>query len=112
MYRVAFADGKYSIEEEKVIEKIVILLEISAYDHRSIKSRYLKDVNPTRKYYETLGVNEGAAFEEIKKAYRELSRKYHPDKVSHLGKEFSSVAVEKMKEINEAYDYFRKKFGK
>ncbi len=44
------------------------------------------------------------------KAYRQLSMKYHPDKVAHLGAEFKRVAEEKMKEINAAYDYFRKKF--
>ena len=46
----------------------------------------------------------------IKKAYRQLSMKYHPDKVRHLGEEFRGVAEEKMKEINAAYDFFKKKF--
>ncbi|MCP3874440.1 MAG: DnaJ domain-containing protein, partial [Desulfobacteraceae bacterium] len=44
----------------------------------------------------------------IKKSYRKLSMKYHPDKVSHLGDEFKKVAEEKMKDINAAYDYFKK----
>jgi len=34
--------------------------------------------------------------------------KYHPDKVTHLGQEFRSVAEEKMKEINAAYDFLKK----
>ena len=46
----------------------------------------------------------------IKKAYRQLSMKYHPDKVSHLGDEFKGVAEEKMKELNAAYDFFKRKF--
>ena len=46
--------------------------------------------------------------EEIKKAYRKLSMQYHPDKVRHLGEEFRLVAEEKMKEINQAYDFFKK----
>ena len=37
-----------------------------------------------------------------------MSMKYHPDKVRHLGEEFRSVAEQKMKEINAAYDYFKK----
>ena len=49
--------------------------------------------------------------ETIKKSYRQLSMKYHPDKVSHLGDEFKKVAEEKMKEINAAYDFFKRKFG-
>jgi DnaJ like chaperone protein len=46
--------------------------------------------------------------EEVKKAYRKLSMQYHPDKVGHLGDEFRKVAEGKMKEINQAYDYFKK----
>ncbi|MGB3225952.1 MAG: DnaJ domain-containing protein, partial [Desulforhopalus sp.] len=41
-------------------------------------------------------------------AYRTLSMQYHPDKVRHLGDEFRAVAENKMKEINAAYDYFKK----
>ena len=59
-----------------------------------------------------LGLDRDASFEEIKKAYRQLSMQYHPDKVGHLGEEFRRVAEEKMKEINVAYSYFEKKFAK
>jgi DnaJ like chaperone protein len=59
-------------------------------------------------HYATLGLEKGADMEEIKKAYRKLSMQYHPDKVRHLGDEFRAVAEEKMKEINQAYDYFKK----
>ncbi|MCI5148659.1 MAG: J domain-containing protein [Candidatus Electrothrix sp. MAN1_4] len=63
-----------------------------------------------QQYYAVLGVEQDADFAVIKKAYRKLSMQYHPDKVAHLGDEFKGVAEEKMKEINGAYDYFRKKF--
>jgi DnaJ like chaperone protein len=59
-------------------------------------------------HYATLGLEKGASKEEIKKAYRTLSMQYHPDKVRHLGDEFRAVAENKMKEINAAYDYFKK----
>ena len=49
--------------------------------------------------------------EAIKRSYRQLSMKYHPDKVAHLGDEFKSVAEDKMKEINSAYDYFKRKYS-
>lgn len=52
--------------------------------------------------YSVLGVNKNATDEEIKNAYRELARKYHPDNYSD--NPLSDLAGEKMKEINEAYD--------
>ena len=51
--------------------------------------------------YEVLGVPHGASEEEIKKAYRELARKYHPD--NYANNPLADLAQEKMKEINEAY---------
>lgn len=52
--------------------------------------------------YEVLGVRRGASEEEIKKAYRDLARKYHPD--NYANNPLADLAQEKMKEINEAYD--------
>lgn len=52
--------------------------------------------------YEVLGVSKNATDDEIKNAYRELARKYHPD--NYTDNPLSDLASEKMKEINEAYD--------
>lgn len=59
--------------------------------------------------YEVLGVPHGASDEEIKKAYRELARKYHPD--NYANNPLADLAQEKMKEINEAYDTLTKGGG-
>lgn len=56
--------------------------------------------------YEVLGVSQSASDEEIKKAYRNLARKYHPD--NYQDNPLSDLAEEKMKEINEAYDLITK----
>lgn len=56
--------------------------------------------------YSVLGVSPGASDEEIKKAYRELARKYHPD--NYHDNPLADLAQEKMKEINEAYDFITK----
>ena len=57
--------------------------------------------------YKVLGVGTNASQDQIKSAYRLLVAKYHPDKVSHLGKEFRELAEQRFKEIQEAYDELR-----
>lgn len=56
--------------------------------------------------YEVLGIREGASEDEIKKAYRELVKKYHPDQ--YQDNPLSKLAEEKLREVNEAYDYLMK----
>ncbi len=62
-----------------------------------------KNLNP----YEVLGVSEGASEETIKKAYKELVKKYHPDK--YVNNPLADLAAEKLKEINKAYDMLTNK---
>ncbi len=59
--------------------------------------------------YEVLGLRHGATQEQIKKAYRELVKKYHPD--SYANHPLEDLAKEKMQEINEAYDILTKGNG-
>ncbi|MBW2094412.1 MAG: DnaJ domain-containing protein [Deltaproteobacteria bacterium] len=59
--------------------------------------------------YQVLGVDRNASPEEIKQAYKQLAGKYHPDKVSHLGQEFQTLAEQRFKEIQEAYEALRVK---
>jgi hypothetical protein len=54
--------------------------------------------------HEILGVPPSADKKEIRKAYRNLANQYHPDKVAHLGEEFQTLAEQRFKEIQEAYD--------
>ncbi len=56
--------------------------------------------------YSVLGVSQSASDDEIKKAYRELARKYHPD--NYQNNPLADLAEEKMKEVNEAYDALTK----
>ncbi|MBE6936124.1 MAG: tetratricopeptide repeat protein [Ruminococcaceae bacterium] len=56
--------------------------------------------------YKVLGVSPSASDDEVKKAYRELARKYHPD--NYVNNPLADLAQEKMKEINEAYDTITK----
>ena len=64
------------------------------------------DVIALNNPYEVLGIKEGASEDEIKKAYREMVKKYHPDQ--YQDNPLSKLAEEKLREVNEAYDYLMK----
>lgn len=63
----------------------------------------------TKNPYKVLKVSSNASQAEIKKAYRQLANKYHPDKVAHLGDEFQKLAEERFNEIQEAYQTLKLK---
>jgi DnaJ-domain-containing protein 1 len=58
--------------------------------------------------YTVLGVDRTASAETVKKAYRELVNKFHPDKVEHLGEEFKTLAEKRFKQIQQAYQSIQK----
>jgi len=65
-----------------------------------------------KKALATLGLNEGASRAEIREAYRELAKKYHPDRVAHLGPELTELTSEKFKEISRAHDVLTRRGGR
>jgi len=100
VYMVVMADQKIHKKEREAIIHIVDYLGIHYVDHMSIQSEFTKTAD---KYYEKLGLKRGATLVEVKKAYRNLALKHHPDRVTHLGEEYRKIAEEKFKEINEAH---------
>lgn len=72
------------------------------------KGNTKKSQNIPRTPHEILGVRSNASKKEIQAAYKEAIKKYHPDKVSHLGDEFATLANEKFVEIQNAYDTLMK----
>ncbi len=58
--------------------------------------------------YAILGLERGATQSEIKQAYRRLAAKYHPDKVAHLGDEFKTLAEERFRKIQQAYEQLKR----
>lgn len=74
------------------------------------ESRFASDAEKAKRYSRILGLKGKVTINDIKERYKELIAKYHPDKVQHLGEEFQSIAEQKTKEINQAYEYFKKKY--
>jgi DnaJ like chaperone protein len=61
--------------------------------------------------YDVLGIEKSASDEEVKKAYRKMAVRYHPDKVASLGEEYQKGAKEKFQSIQQAYDNIKKARG-
>lgn len=108
LFGIALSDGKSHPNEIDVIQTIATFLGISRNDYASIKAMFIKDTNSA---YQILGVSESVSNDELKKAYRELAKKYHPDKVSHLGEEIKKAAEVKITELNAAYDSIKDERG-
>ncbi|NLJ07126.1 MAG: DnaJ domain-containing protein [Sphingobacteriales bacterium] len=108
LFGIAQADREVAYSEVKIIGEIAEQLSIKSADFEMIKGMYYKDPSAA---YVVLGLEPTATVQEIKKAYRELAMKYHPDKVLHLGEEFQKAANEKFRKINEAYETIQKERG-
>ena len=105
LINIAGADGIVSGPELELIEKMSGFLGISVSDFQSIRNMVVPETDSAYKILET---DRSASDEEIKKAYRKMAMKYHPDKVSHLGEDFRKIAEEKFRNVNEAYEKIRK----
>lgn len=105
LFGIAQADGIVVEKEVQSIHTIANYLGISAIDYERIRSMFYND----RKHaYQILGLDKNATNDEIKKAYRKLVKKYHPDRVAHLGEEHQKGAEEKFKEVQKAYEQIQK----
>jgi DnaJ like chaperone protein len=108
LFGIAYADQKVSVEELDIIKVIAGYLGITAKDVDSLKSMFYKDIDSA---YKILEIDRTATDEEVKKAYRRMAVKYHPDKVNYLGEEFRKAANEKFQMVNEAYERIKKERG-
>lgn len=108
LFGIANADGEISKSEVEVITRIANYLGISTKEFDSIRSMFIDN---TEAYYTILEIDRTATIDEIKKAYRSMAIKYHPDKVGHLGEDIRTAAEEKFKKVNEAYEKIKKEKG-
>lgn len=105
---LAMSDGEFHATEKQTIEQICALLGITPNDQRSLFAMFVKD---TESSYKILGVTKSATSDEIKKAYRSMAKKHHPDKVAHLGDDVKEKAKEKFQTIQQAYEDVKKERG-
>lgn len=108
LFGISSSDGQEHPIEVHTIHNISKLIGISDPDFQSIRSMFIKD---TGYAYRILEISAEATDEEVKKAYRKMALKYHPDKVSHLGEDVQNAAKEKFQELNAAYNTIKKQRG-
>jgi DnaJ like chaperone protein len=108
LFGIAKADGHVTEVELKEIYTMSGYLGISSRDFESIKAMFY---NSSDNAYKILEIDKNATVDEIKKAYRKMAKKYHPDRVMHLGKEHQVGAEEKFRQVQEAYEFLQKERG-
>ncbi len=110
LFDVAYADGFIHPAETAMIQEVSNIFGISQADFISINAPFTKQTD-SNWAYKTLEIEPDATDEELKKAYRRMAMKYHPDKVNDLGDDVNKSATEKFRSINDAYENIKKSRG-
>ena len=108
LFGIANSDGRISQEEQSVVNTISDYMGITGSDFKSVKAMFIKETDSA---YKILGIDPSASDEEVKRAYREMAKKNHPDLVSNLGDEVRQAAEKKFQEVNAAYESIKKQRG-
>lgn len=108
LFGLSMADGQIHSNEVNIIERIAGLMGISLPDYNSIKAMFYSD---SESDYKILEITNDVSDEEVKKAYRKMAVKFHPDKVAHLGEDIQKDAKEKFQKVQQAFENIKKKRG-
>lgn len=100
LFSIAEADKLLHQKEKSILHHISVLMGIYTFDFESIRAMNIELKNSS---YTILGLEVTASNEEIKSAFRRAVRKYHPDKVTHLGENYLKQAREKFQKVTDAY---------
>ena len=108
LFGVAKADGSVSQSELSKIDQIASALGIRISDFESIKAMFFEDSNSA---YKILEISPNVSDSEVKKAYREMAKKYHPDKLQSKDPALIKGAQEKFQEVQKAYETIQNERG-
>ena len=108
LFGIAKSDEFVSETEVEGIRKIAGYLYINQHDFESIKAMFY---DSSESAYKILEIEKSSSEKEIKVAYRKMVKKYHPDKLTDLGKEHLKGAKEKFQQIQDAYEKIKNERG-
>ena len=108
LFGVANADGNVAQSELDKISQIAAALGLRATDFESIKAMFFQETDSA---YKILEITPNATDAEVKKAYRDMAKKYHPDKLQSQDSALIKGAQEKFQEVQKAYETIQKERG-
>ncbi|WP_419213372.1 TerB family tellurite resistance protein [Maribacter sp. X9] len=108
LFGIAQADGSITNPEAQKIREIAGYLRVSLNEFESIKAMFIKSADNS---YKILDIEKSATDAEVKKAYREMAKKYHPDRVNTKDEAIKKGAEEKFKQVQTAYETIQKERG-
>ena len=113
LLQIAHADGHLHPAEDALVREIARDLGLSDRDFQECRALFGASGPSPDSAYEILGVQPGASEAEIKKAYRNIAREYHPDVLQSKGlpADFMQFAKKKLQKVNGAYDVIKKTRG-
>lgn len=128
-FGIAAADGEIHPKELEMIQRISNGIGINQFEFRSMVAMFTQQYNHQQRHYSgggyhqqrskkqsgpslancyrTLGVESNISDNELKKTYRKLAIKFHPDKVAHLGEDHVQTAEDKFQKVQQAYDLIK-----
>jgi DnaJ like chaperone protein len=108
LFGIAGADGGVSKVEVAKLREIAGYLRLGARDFESIKAMFFESADTA---YTILEIERTATDDQVKKAYRNMAKKYHPDRVNSRDEAIRKGAEEKFKQVQKAYEQIQKERG-
>jgi len=108
LFRISRADGVISDAEISLIQQVATQLGVSHTDYLSLKAMFVESADAD---FKILDVSNSASEDEVKKAYRKLAMRFHPDRLQGLSEGEKKSAETKFLRVQKAYENIKKKKG-